>query len=295
MKVIDIIKAEKPSLSFEVFPPKTFQSMESVLRATDEIAELGPDFMSVTYGAGGSTAAFTAEIAEHIQDVYGIPALAHLTCVSSSKDKIAGVLADLQSRGIENVLALRGDVPEGLDVGSIDYRHASDLIPAIRAHGDFCIGGACYPEKHPESVSISEDLRNLGMKVGSGCDFLTTQMFFDNEMLYSFLYRLQSAGIHVPVLAGIMPITNASQVSRMVDLSNACIPRKLLAICDKSRNSPDAMRQAGIAYATDQIIDLISNGVRGIHIYTMNKPEIARAIMRNVDSIIDATNSVIGA
>ena len=188
MKIIDIIKSEKPSLSFEVFPPKTFQSMESVRRATEEIAELGPDFMSVTYGAGGSTAAFTAEIAEHIQNVYGIPALAHLTCVSSSKDKIAGVLADLQSRGIENVLALRGDVPEGLDVGSIDYRHASDLIPAIRAHGDFCIGGACYPEKHPESVSISEDLRNLGMKVGSGCDFLTTQMFFDNNILYNFLF-----------------------------------------------------------------------------------------------------------
>ncbi|MBQ3892480.1 MAG: methylenetetrahydrofolate reductase [Mailhella sp.] len=286
MKVIDIIKAEKPSLSFEVFPPKTFQSMESVLRATDEIAELGPDFMSVTYGAGGSTAAFTAEIAEHIQDVYGIPALAHLTCVSSSKDKIAGVLADLQSRGIENVLALRGDVPEGLDVGSIDYRHASDLIPAIRAHGDFCIGGACYPEKHPESVSISEDLRNLGMKVGSGCDFLTTQMFFDNNILYNFLYRAKDAGINVPVVAGIMPVTNAVQIRRIMAISGSMLPPRFIRIVERYGDDPEAMLQAGTVYATEQIIDLYANGIRAVHVYTMNRPEVARRILHNLSAII---------
>ncbi|MGX8717563.1 MAG: methylenetetrahydrofolate reductase [NAD(P)H] [Desulfovibrio sp.] len=286
MKVIDIIKAEKPSLSFEVFPPKTFQSMESVLRATDEIAELGPDFMSVTYGAGGSTAAFTAEIAEHIQDVYGIPALAHLTCVSSSKDKIAGVLTDLQSRGIENVLALRGDVPEGLDVGSIDYRHASDLIPAIRAHGDFCIGGACYPEKHPESVSISEDLRNLGMKVGSGCDFLTTQMFFDNNILYNFLYRAKDAGINVPVVAGIMPVTNAVQIRRIMAISGSMLPPRFIRIVERYGDDPEAMLQAGTVYATEQIIDLYANGIRAVHVYTMNRPEVARRILHNLSAII---------
>ena len=286
MKVIDIIKAEKPSLSFEVFPPKTFQSMESVLRATDEIAELGPDFMSVTYGAGGSTAAFTAEIAEHIQDVYGIPALAHLTCVSSSKDKIAGVLTDLQSRGIENVLALRGDVPEGLDVGSIDYRHASDLIPAIRAHGDFCIGGACYPEKHPESVSISEDLRNLGMKVGSGCDFLTTQMFFDNNILYNFLYRAKDAGINVPVVAGIMPVTNAVQIRRIIAISGSMLPPRFIRIVERYGDDPEAMLQAGTVYATEQIIDLYANGIRAVHVYTMNRPEVARRILHNLSAII---------
>ncbi len=286
MKVIDIIKAEKPSLSFEVFPPKTFQSMESVLRATDEIAELGPDFMSVTYGAGGSTAAFTAEIAEHIQDVYGIPALAHLTCVSSSKDKIAGVLTDLQSRGIENVLALRGDVPEGLDVGSIDYRHASDLIPAIRAHGDFCIGGACYPEKHPESVSISEDLRNLGMKVGSGCNFLTTQMFFDNNILYNFLYRAKDAGINVPVVAGIMPVTNAVQIRRIMAISGSMLPPRFIRIVERYGDDPEAMLQAGTVYATEQIIDLYANGIRAVHVYTMNRPEVARRILHNLSAII---------
>ncbi len=286
MKVIDIIKAEKPSLSFEVFPPKTFQSMESVLRATDEIAELGPDFMSVTYGAGGSTAAFTAEIAEHIQDVYGIPALAHLTCVSSSKDKIAGVLTDLQSRGIENVLALRGDVPEGLDVGSIDYRHASDLIPAIRAHGEFCIGGACYPEKHPESVSISEDLRNLGMKVGSGCDFLTTQMFFDNNILYNFLYRAKDAGINVPVVAGIMPVTNAVQIRRIMAISGSMLPPRFIRIVERYGDDPEAMLQAGTVYATEQIIDLYANGIRAVHVYTMNRPEVARRILHNLSAII---------
>ena len=286
MKVIDIIKAKKPSLSFEVFPPKTFQSMESVLRATDEIAELGPDFMSVTYGAGGSTAAFTAEIAEHFQDGYGIPALAHLTCVSSSKDKIAGVLADLQSRGIENVLALRGDVPEGLDVGSIDYRHASDLIPAIRAHGDFCIGGACYPEKHPESVSISEDLRNLGMKVGSGCDFLTTQMFFDNNILYNFLYRAKDAGINVPVVAGIMPVTNAVQIRRIIAISGSMLPPRFIRIVERYGDDPEAMLQAGTVYATEQIIDLYANGIRAVHVYTMNRPEVARRILHNLSAII---------
>ena len=286
MKIIDIIKAEKPSLSFEVFPPKNFQSMESVRQATEEIAELGPDFMSVTYGAGGGTAAYTAEIAEHIQTSYGIPALAHLTCVSASRDKIAGVLDGLKARGIENVLALRGDVPEGLDVEKLDFRHASDLVPVIRSHGDFCIGGACYPEKHPESATSGEDLRNLKIKVESGCDFLTTQMFFDNNILYNFLYRMREAGIDVPVVAGVMPVTNAVQIRRIMAISGSVLPPRFIRIVERYGDDPQAMLQAGTVYATEQIIDLYANGLRAVHVYSMNKPEVARRILHNLSAII---------
>ena len=286
MKIIDIIKSEKPTLSFEVFPPKTFQSMESVRQATAEIAELGPDFMSVTYGAGGGTAAYTAEIAEHIQTVYGIPVLAHLTCVSAGREKIAGVLNDLKERGIENVLALRGDVPEGVDVNSLDFRHASDLVPVIRRHGDFCIGGACYPEKHPESVTFGEDLRNLKVKVESGCDFLTTQMFFDNNILYNFLYRMREAGIRVPVVAGVMPVTNAAQIRRIMAISGSVLPPRFIRIVERYGDDPQAMLQAGTVYATEQIIDLYANGLRAVHVYTMNKPEVARRILHDLSAII---------
>ncbi|MBO4317077.1 MAG: methylenetetrahydrofolate reductase [NAD(P)H] [Mailhella sp.] len=286
MKIIDIIKSEKPTLSFEVFPPKTFQSMESVRQATAEIAELGPDFMSVTYGVGGGTAAYTAEIAEHIQTVYGIPVLAHLTCVSAGREKIAGVLNDLKERGIENVLALRGDVPEGVDVNSLDFRHASDLVPVIRRHGDFCIGGACYPEKHPESVTFGEDLRNLKVKVESGCDFLTTQMFFDNNILYNFLYRMREAGIRVPVVAGVMPVTNAAQIRRIMAISGSVLPPRFIRIVERYGDDPQAMLQAGTVYATEQIIDLYANGLRAVHVYTMNKPEVARRILHDLSAII---------
>ena len=199
----------------------------------------------------------------------------------------------LKQKNINNVLALRGDLPkdafEGENLFPSGFFHASDLVPLLKQNG-FCVGGACYPEGHPESSNRDTDIENLKHKFEAGVDFLTTQMIFDNDMLYSFLYRLQSAGIHVPVLAGIMPITNANQVSKMVDLSNAYIPRKLLSFCDRFRHDSEAMKQAGIAYATDQIIDLISNGIRGIHIYTMNKPEIAESIVKNVDSIIKAVN-----
>ncbi len=286
MKIIDIIKSEKPTLSFEVFPPKTSQSLESVLRATDEIAELRPDFMSVTYGAGGGTSAFTANIAAHIQNTYGVPALAHLTCVSSSREKISGVLDDLRERGIENILALRGDVPEGLDAERIDYRHASDLIPVILERGDFCIGGACYPEKHPESATSQDDMRCLKTKVDSGCDFLTTQMFFDNSILYNFLYRAREAGISVPIVAGIMPVTNALQIRRIMAISGSVLPPRFIRIVERYGDDPEAMLQAGIVYASEQIIDLYANGLRAVHVYSMNKPEVARRIMHNLSAII---------
>ncbi len=293
MNISDILNSKKVSLSFEVFPPKKKEALESIKETAVSLTKLNPDFISVTFGAGGTTQGYTAEIAEAIEK-NGTTALAHLTCVRSTKESLEKTVADLKSKNITNVLALRGDLPqdaaEGENIFPSGFTHASDLVALLKKEG-MCVGGACYPEGHPESASRETDIDSLKYKVDAGVDFLTTQMFFDNDMLYSFLYRLQSAGIHVPVLAGIMPITNANQVSRMVDLSNAYIPRKLLAICDRFRNSPQAMMQAGIAYATDQIIDLISNGVRGIHIYTMNKPEIAGAIIKNVDEIIKATNS----
>ncbi|MBQ8013342.1 MAG: methylenetetrahydrofolate reductase [Treponema sp.] len=292
MKIVDILNSKKVTLSFEVFPPKKQDALESIKNTAVELTQLKPDFISVTFGAGGSTQGYTADIAQAIES-QGRTALAHLTCVRSTTDALNHIINNLKAKGISNVLALRGDFPKdavpGENIFPSGFAHASDLVPLLKKEG-FCVGGACYPEGHPESANRDADIENLKHKVEAGVDFLTTQLFFDNDMLYSFLYRLQSAGIHVPVLAGIMPITNAAQVSRMVDLSNAYIPRKLMAICDRFRNNPEAMKQAGIAYATDQIIDLISNGVRGIHIYTMNKPEIARAIIVNVNEIISAIN-----
>ena len=247
--------------------------------------------MSITYGAGGTTKVNTVEIAQQTIEI-GIPALAHLTCVGNTKDSIRETIAQMKNAGIENVLALRGDYPADFDgerITSDGLDHASDLVPLLKEAG-MCVGGACYPEVHPESKNRIEDIENLKFKVDAGVDFLTTQMFFDNNMLYSYLYRLQSMGIHLPVFAGIMPITNSRQVERMVKLSSAYIPQKLLAICDRFENNPEAMRQAGIAYATDQIIDLISNGIRGIHIYSMNKPDVTKEIVSNVNEIIKAVN-----
>lgn len=297
MDIQSILARKKVTFSFEIFPPKKQDGVESVKQAARELVSLHPDFISITCGAGGTTQANTAEIAASIAQ-QNTAALAHLTCVRSTREQLQANIAHYKELGIKNVLALRGDLPrdmqDGENVFPSGLMHASDLVSLLKDSG-FCVGGACYPEGHPESKNREEDIESLKHKVDAGVDFLTTQMFFDNDMLYSFLYRLQSAGVRVPVIAGIMPITNAAQVSRMVDLSNAYIPRKLLSLCDKFRDSPDAMWQAGIAYATDQIIDLISNGVRGIHIYTMNKPKVARAIMQNIDSIIAATNDMIGA
>ena len=293
MTIAEILKNKKVSLSFEVFPPKKKEALESIKQTACSLTELKPDFISITFGAGGTTQGYTAEIAEAIEKT-GTTALAHLTCVRSTTEALNYSIQNLKEKKISNVLALRGDFPKDAVTGENIFpsgcTHASDLVTILKKQG-LCVGGACYPEGHPESRSHETDIELLKHKVDAGVDFLTTQMFFDNDMLYSFLYRLQSAGIHVPVLAGIMPITNANQISRMIDLSNAYIPRKLLAICDRFRNSPEAMMQAGIAYATDQIIDLISNGIRGIHIYTMNKPEIARAIIRNVNDIIETINN----
>lgn len=285
MKIKDILAKGQPTLSFEVFPPKEESNFASVEKAALEIAKLNPSFMSVTYGAGGGTSQYTVQIASDIQSTCQVPALSHLTCVSSTREKVHSVLREIQAHGIENVLALRGDIPKDGKVEK-DYQYASQLIREIRETcPELCIGAACYPEGHVESVNKTVDIGHLKEKVEAGCDFVTTQMFFDNNILYNFMYKALKHGIDVPVVAGIMPITNANQVKRSIALSGSLVPRRFLAIVDRFGSDPAAMKQAGIAYATDQIIDLIANGVNHVHIYTMNKPDVAGAILENLSDI----------
>lgn len=285
MKVIDIIKGSKPSLSFEVFPPKVDANLESVTQTAVKIAALSPSYMSVTYGAGGTTAGFTAEIASSLLS-HGVTPVAHLTCVTATKPSVKERLTDLRTRGIENILALRGDLPEGMSPSSLTYRYASDLAEEIRRFGGFCIGGACYPECHPESADSRADIEGLRRKVEAGCEYLTTQMFFDNDILYNFMYRLLRAGVDVPVVAGIMPVTNAKQILRICSISKSALPQRFLRIVDRFGDDPAAMQEAGIAFATEQIIDLYANGINAVHVYSMNKPEVAAAIRQNLASIL---------
>ena len=288
MKIREKLQSGKVHISFEVFPPKTDDKYESVLKAVDEIATVRPSFISVTYGAGGGTSKNTVGIASHIQNDLKVPSLAHLTCVSSTKAEVREVIRKLKEEGIENVLALRGDIPEGMEYPAEDkFQHAIGLIELLKESGDFCLGGACYPEGHVESATQKEDIRHLKEKVDCGLDFLTTQMFFDNHILYNFLYKIREAGIMVPVLPGIMPVTNKSQIKRICSLSGTYLPERFKAVVDRFGDNPKAMRQAGVAYATDQVIDLIANGINNIHIYSMNKPEVARAIMENLSEIVD--------
>ena len=290
MKIRDILEEKKYSLSFEVFPPKTDAAYDSVKSATEEIAKLSPSYMSVTYGAGGGTSQYTLQIAENIKTKYSVPSLAHLTCISSTKATVAQMIRNFQAAGIENVLALRGDVPAERaeeDRSTWDYRYATDLIADIKALApELCIGGACYPEIHPDSADQREDILHLKDKVEAGCEFLTTQMFFDNNLLYNFLYKIREAGITVPVIAGVMPITNANQVERALKLSGSFMPQRFKTLVDRFGRYPDAMKQAGIAYATDQIIDLYANGITHVHVYTMNKPDVAAQIQKNLSAIL---------
>ncbi len=284
MKIRDILAKEKPTLSFEIFPPKTEDKFELVEKASAEIAKLKPAFMSVTYGAGGGTSCYTVDIAASLK-AQGVTPLAHLTCVSSTRKQVCSVLEELWGHGIENVLALRGDIPQNGKVEK-DYRYASELIAQIKKYGDFCIGAACYPEGHVESVNKTADIKHLKEKVEAGCDFVTTQMFFDNNILYNYLYRIREQGITVPVIAGIMPVTNAVQIKRICSMSGTYLPSRFKAIVDRFGDNPAAMKQAGIAYATEQIIDLIANHVNGIHVYSMNKPDVAAQIKDSLSEII---------
>ena len=290
MKIIDLLNQNKPSLSFEVFPPKSETTFESVKSATEEIAKLRPAFMSVTYGAGGGTSQYTLDIAKNIKSLYGVPTLAHLTCVSSTRDTVKQKIDEIKAAGIQNIMALRGDIPDALkdsDRTTWDYKYAIDLIYELKsANQDFCIGAACYPEIHPESATQKDDIKRLKEKVDAGVDFLTTQMFFDNNLLYNFLYKIREAGITVPVIPGVMPITNANQVERSIKLSGSFMPQRFKSLVDKFGYNPNAMKQAGIAYATDQIIDLYANGITNVHVYSMNKPDVAAKIQANLSDII---------
>lgn len=285
MRISELLKKDGVTFSLEVFPPKTSEKYAQTAEAARKIAELKPDFMSVTYGAGGGTGTFTAGIAAGIQREFGVPTLAHLTCVSSDRQHVLNMLKVYRENGIENILALRGDLPKD-GVLSSDYRYAVELIRDIRANGDFCIGGACYPEGHIECAHKKDDLDHLAEKAAAGLDFLTTQMFFNNDIFYNFLYRARERGITIPIIAGIMPITSPRQLERSVAMSGTLVPSRFRAIVDHFGDSPEAMKQAGIIYATEQIVDLIANGVRHVHVYTMNKPEVAAGIKRNLTGIL---------
>ena len=290
MKLTEILNGDKFLLSFEVFPPKTDSNFDTVKTATEEIAKLKPSFMSVTYGAGGGTSKYTLEIAKNIKEKYNVPTLAHLTCVSSTRNTVKERIKDLIDLKIENVMALRGDLTDelkGKRRDYWDYKNAIDLVRELKESGaDFCIGGACYPEIHPESKDSKEDIKYLKEKVDAGCSFLTTQMFFDNNLFYSFMYKIREAGITVPVIPGIMPITNAKQVERAISLSGSFMPQRFKSLVDKFGYSPETMRQAGIIYATDQIIDLFANGIKNVHVYSMNNPFVAAEIQRNLSNIL---------
>ncbi len=286
MKITEILSQGKPTLSFEVFPPKKSSNYDSVAEATEKIAALRPAFMSVTYGAGGGTSEYTLNIAKNIHDKYGTTVLPHLTCISSTREHVHTMIGKYREMGFDNIMALRGDIPEGGSPAH-DYQYAAELIREIReADPEICIGGACYPDGHVECAHKDEDIMHVKEKVEAGCQFLTTQMFFDNSVYYNYLYRLRERGVTVPVLAGIMPITNPKQVSRSVALSGTTVPNRFRAIVDRFGDNPASMKQAGIIYAAEQIIDLIANDCKYIHVYTMNKPDVAEGILNALSEIV---------
>lgn len=287
-KISEILDKRECALSFEVFPPKSSSSFESVREATEKIASLSPSFMSVTYGAGGGTSKYTIDIAKNIQDNYDVPTLAHLTCVSSSRETVRERIKDMKIAGIKNVMALRGDIPEGMENMPRDYRYAIELIRDLReSGGDFCIGGACYPEGHPESPNLESDIHFLKEKMAAGLDFLTTQMFFDNSLFFKFVNRVAAAGINTArIIPGIMPITSLSQVDRVVKLSGCYLPDKFVRMIDKYSSDPQSLKDAGIDYAVEQTAIMLENDFTNVHIYSMNKPEVAKAILDKVSDLL---------
>ena len=288
MRIDEILSDDKLHISFEVFPQKYGQPIEPILNTVEEISKLHPAFCSVTYGANGGASENTVKVASYIKNELNTPTLAHLTCVGSSKDDLDEKLVQLKENNIQNILALRGDIIDKEKFANKeDLLYASELIEYIKQNYDFCVGAACYPEVHPESKNQNEDINYLKLKQDMGADFITTQMFFDNSIFYNFMYKLRSAGVTIPVVAGIMPVTNVNQLKKIKELSNANIPSKFLSIADKFQDDKDSMKQAGIIYACNQIIDLISNGVNNIHIYTMNNASVAKQIMQNMSHIVN--------
>lgn len=288
MKIKELYNEKKTVISLEIFPPKLEMPVETVYKTLDELQGLKPDFISVTYGAGGKAKDRTVEIASKIKNDYRIESLAHLTCISSTKEQIKSIFTEMKKNNIENILALRGDVPEQEDARSNiseEHNYAKDLITEIRNEGGFSIGAACYPEGHIECENRIKDIKHLREKVDRGAEFLISQLFFDNERFFRFMEELDLAGIDVPVSAGIMPVMNKNQILRMTKLSGCYLPPKFRRIVDRYENNPESLREAGEAYAIEQIIDLMTWGVRGIHLYTMNKPDTARRILTNIENI----------
>lgn len=287
MKISSLFNGNKTVLSFEVFPPKKSSSIDTIYSTLEELKELKPDFISVTYGASGSLAdSSTCDIASAIKNKYGIESAAHLTCVNSSKETIVHILKQFKENNIENILALRGDISPDV-APKHDFKYSSDLISYIREQSDFFgISGACYPECHMDSANQVEDILNLKKKVDAGAEHLISQLFFDNSFFYGFVEKARISGINVPIEAGIMPVVNKKQIERMVSLCGASLPPKFAKMMQRYENNSEAIRDAGIAYAIDQIVDLISNGVDGIHLYTMNNPYIAKKITESIKSLL---------
>ncbi len=294
MKIKDLYETKKTVISLEIFPPKLDSPVETVFKTLDELADINPDFISVTYGAGGKAKDRTLEIASKIKNEYNIESLAHLTCISATKNQIREAFEVMRKNNIENILAMRGDIPEDPDFefpNPLQYEHAADLIGEVKSEGDFSIGAACYPEGHVECDNKIKDIKYLKEKVDMGVDFLMTQLFFDNELFFQFMEQIDIAGIDVPVSAGIMPVLNKNQVVRMTKLSGCQMPKKLIRILDRYEDNPAALKEAGEAYAIEQIIDLMAWGVRGIHLYTMNKADTAKRIIGNIENIRKLQNS----
>lgn len=286
MKICELFKDNHTVFSFEIFPPKKDGSIETVYNTLDELTDLKPDFISVTYGAGGTQpGCSTREIVSIIKEKYHTESIAHLTCVNSTKADIDRVIEEFKVHGVENVLALRGDINPDIEPKK-EFPHACDLIAYMKERSDLSFSGACYPEGHPEAPSFDEDIANLKRKVDAGASHLMSQLFFDNDLFYRFLEKARAAGINVPIEAGIMPCINAKQIQRMVTMCGASLPHKFTRLIARYGDSPEAMRDAGIAYAVDQIIDLAANGVDGIHLYTMNNPYVARKISESVSRVI---------
>ncbi len=288
MKIKELYETKKTVISLEIFPPKLDSPVETVFKTLDELKDINPDFISVTYGAGGKAKDRTVEIASKIKNEYKIESLAHLTCISATKKQIRETFEEMRRNNIENILAMRGDIPEDPDFdfpNPLQYEHASDLIREVRAEGDFCIGAASYPEGHVDCESKAKDIKYLREKALMGADFLITQLFFDNELFYRFMEEVDIAGISLPVSAGIMPVLNKNQIIRITKLAGCNIPPKFRRILDRYEDNPAALKEAGEAYAIEQIIDLMAWGVRGIHLYTMNKPDTAKRIIGNIENI----------
>lgn len=288
MKIKDKLNEKKPLISFEIFPPKANYPVDTIYNTIDELYNLNPDFMSVTYGAGGSTKDKTVEISSYIQNKYNLTSIAHVTCISSTKNELDNILNSLKENNVQNVLALRGDYPKDFAPGDFPgdgYKNSAELIEYFKINSDLGIGAACYPEKHPDAKDLNSDIDFLKRKMDAGADFLVTQMFFDNELFYDFYDKAQKKGINLPIITGIMPILNKRQIDTIINLTGNSIPKKFRRLLEKYENNPEALKEAGMSYAVSQIIDLLSWGIDGIHIYTMNKPSTARKILGSITAI----------